>query len=306
MPESIRTFWKGHIRLALVTIPVKLVSAEKSEAVPKFHQIDRKSKQRIRYQKVVPGKGEVAKDDIVLGYEVEPGNYVFMEDEELDAVKLKTRHTIELVQFVETCEIDPLYFDQPYYVLPDGEVAEEGYRVVRDALRKKRKVAIGQLTLRGREHLVSLYPTGNGIALATLRYETELKDDDEIFEDISGDPGRADMVAMAEQLIESRTEDFEPNKFKNHYAEALRDLVKQKLAAGGATPIEENNEGGAKVLDFMEALKRSLQGGAAAAEPAPAPKAAKGKAKAQAEPEPPARKPRAKAPAAAEKPKRRA
>lgn len=282
MPESIRTFWKGHIRLALVTIPVKLVSAEKSEATPKFHQIDRKSKQRIRYQKVVPGKGEVAKEDIVLGYEVEPGNYVFMEDEELDEVKLKTRHTIELVQFVETCEIDPLYFDQPYYILPDGEVAEEGYRVVRDALRAKRKVAIGQLTLRGREHLVSLYPTGNGIALATLRYETELKDDDEIFSGISGDRGRADMVQMAEQLIESRTEDFEPAKFKNHYAEALRDLVRQKLEKHGATPVEENNaEGGAKVLDFMEALKRSLQGGAPAndAAPAKAEKAAKDTAK---------------------------
>lgn len=277
MAESVRTFWKGHIRLALVTIPVKLVSAEKSEAMPKFNQIDRNSKQRIRYQKVVPGKGEVAKDDIVMGYEIEPGNYVLFEDEELDAVKLSTRHTIELVQFVQAEEIDPVFFNQPYYVLPDGDVAEEGYRVVRDALKEKGRAAIGQLTLRGREHLVALFPLDNGLTIQTLRYETEIKDHAAIFEPISADAGRKDMVQMAEQLIDARTEAFDPSKFKNHYAEALRDLVKTKLAAGGATPVEDNNQGGAKVLDFMEALKRSLQGGGEAKPDAPA-KAGKDKA----------------------------
>ena len=274
MAESVRTFWKGHLRLALVTIPVRLVSAEKAQATPRFHQIDRKSKQRIRYIKSVAGKGEtpkaVAKEDIVMGYEVEPGNYVLMEPDELDAVKLETRHTIELTQFVEMCEIDPLYFDRPYYILPDGDVAEEGYVVIRDALKAAKKAAIGQLTLRGKENLVALYPGGDGLVLDTLRYDEEVKDADDIFRDLGKTKSRADMLKMAEELIKSRAAPFDPGQYKNHYAEALRDLVKQKLASGGSIPVEDDKEpGGGKVIDFMEALKRSLKGS-----DAPAPKAA--------------------------------
>ena len=274
MAESVRTFWKGHLRLALVTIPVRLVSAEKTQATPRFHQIDRKSKQRIRYIKSVAGKGEtpkaVAKEDIVMGYEVEPGNYVLMEPDEIDAVKLETRHTIELTQFVEMCEIDPLYFDRPYYILPDGDVAEEGYVVIRDALKAAKKAAIGQLTLRGKENLVALYPGGDGLVLDTLRYDEEVKDADDIFRDLGKTKSRADMLKMAEELIKSRAAPFDPGQYKNHYAEALRDLVKEKLASGGSIPVEDDKEpGGGKVIDFMEALKRSLKGG-----DAPAPKAA--------------------------------
>ena len=161
MAESVRTFWKGYLRLALVAIPVRLVAAERTEATPKFHQIDRKSQQRIRYIKMA-GEKKVAPDDIVMGYEVEPGNYVLLEKGELDAVRLETRHTIELTQFVDAADIDPLYFERPYYVLPDGDVAEEGYVVIRDALRAARKVGVGQLTLRGKENLVALYPGGEG------------------------------------------------------------------------------------------------------------------------------------------------
>lgn len=260
MAESARTFWKGHLRLALVSIPVRLVAAEKAESEIRFHQIDRNSKQRIRYLKVAPGKGEVKKEDIVLGYEVEPGNYVFMDDEELDSLKLSSRHTIELSQFVDAEEIEPLYFNRPYYVLPDGEVAEEGYRVLRDALWAKHKVGIGQLTLRGRENLVALFPVGEGqgLVLDTLRYESELKNADEIFSSIGREKPREDMVQMAEDLIERRSEPFDAAKFRNHYAEALRDLVKAKLGRGETVPVEEQAEPGAKVLDFMEALKRSV------------------------------------------------
>jgi DNA end-binding protein Ku len=284
MAESARTFWKGYLRLALVSIPVRLVAAEKAESEIRFHQVDRNSKQRIRYLKVAPGKGEVKKEDIVLGYEVEPGNYVFMEDEELDSLKLSSRHTIELMQFVDADEIEPLYFNRPYYVLPDGEVAEEGYRVLRDALWVKHKVGIGQLTLRGREHLVALFPMGEGqgLVLDTLRYDSELKSADDIFSSIGREKPRQDMVQMAEDLIERRSEPFDPARFRNHYAEALRELVKAKLGRGETVPVEEQAEPGAKVLDFMEALKRSVAasgGGEAPPEPpkkgrAPAKKAA--------------------------------
>ncbi|MGJ0393111.1 MAG: Ku protein [Methylocystis sp.] len=260
MAESARTFWKGYLRLALVSIPVRLVAAEKAESEIRFHQVDRASRQRIRYLKVAPGKGEVKKEDIVLGYEVEPGNYVFMEDEELDSLKLSSRHTIDLTQFVDADEIEPLYFNRPYYVLPDGEVAEEGYRVLRDALWARRKVGIGQLMLRGREHLVALFPMGEGQGLVvdTLRYDSELKNAEDIFSSIGREKPRADMVQMAEDLIEQRSEPFDPAKFRNHYADALRELVKAKLGRGETTPVEEQVEPGAKVLDFMEALKRSV------------------------------------------------
>lgn len=260
MAESVRTFWKGYLRLALVTIPVRLVSAEKAQATPRFHQIDRKSKQRVRYSKIVPGKGEVAKDDIVMGYEVEPGNYVLFESDELDAIRLETKHTIELKQFVDADDIDPLYFEKPYYVLPDGDVAEEGYRVIRDALKAENKIAVGQLTLRGRENLVALYPGGAGLVLETMRYAEEIKDAGDVFSGLGREKPRADMLQMAEELIRSRSGDFNPAEFKNHYAEALRDLVKRKLESGGAVPVESETAPGAKVIDFMEALKRSLKG----------------------------------------------
>lgn len=305
MAESVRTFWKGHLRLALVTIPVRLVSAEKTSATPRFHQIDRKTKQRIRYIKSVAGKGDapkaVAKEDIVMGYEVEPGNYVLMEPDELDAVKLETRHTIELTQFVDMCEIDPLYFERPYYILPDGDVAEEGYVVIRDALKASKKAAVGQLTLRGRENLVALYPGGDGLVLDTLRYEEELKDADQVFNDLGKTKSRADMLKMAEELIKSRAGSFDPGQFKNHYAEALRDLVKQKLASGGSIPVEDEKEpGGGKVIDFMEALKRSLKGGdkapdkpAVSTERAKSKSATRSKTTAKAKPKPAAKKKRA-------------
>ena len=275
MAEAVRTFWKGYLRLALVAIPIRLVTAERTDATPRFHQIDRTSRQRIRYIKVVPGKGEVKKEDIVLGYEVEPGNYVLMEDSDLDAVRLESRHTIELTQFVDVHDIDPLYFERPYYVLPDGDVAEEGYRVIRDALRDRKKAAIGQLTLRGKENLVALYAGGAGLVLDTLRYDREIKDADEVFSGIGRAQSRADMLKMAEELIDSRSEHFDPSKFKNHYAEALRDLVKSKVSSGKSVAVDDAEPERGKVLDFMEALKRSLadSGAKSSAASAPAPAA---------------------------------
>jgi DNA end-binding protein Ku len=266
--EKVRGFWKGYLRLALVAIPVRLVSAQRAEATPKFHQIDRKTKQRIHYLKVAAGDKKVAGEDIVMGYEIEPGNYVLMEKDELDAVRLETRHTIELTQFVDANDIDPLYFERPYYLLPDGDVAEEGYLVIRDALRAARKVAIGQLTLRGRENLVALYSGGAGLVLDALRYDSEIRDADEVFSTLGEHKPRADMLEMAKQLIESRSQAFDPTSFKNHYAEALRDLVKRKVESGGSVPVESETAPGAKVIDFMEALKRSLGGGQDSAKPA--------------------------------------
>ncbi len=261
MAAAIRTFWKGHLRLALVSIPVRLVAAEKTAAEIQLHQVDRKSRQRIRYVKVAPGRGEVRKEDIVMAYEIEPGNYVFLEDDDLNALRISSKHTIELTQFVDVDDIDPLYFERPYYVLPDGEVAEEGYRVLRDALRAKRKCGVGQLTLRGKENLVALYPGGNGLILETLRYEADIKDADEIFTNLGKGALPKEMVNMAEQLIDQRADTFKPDAFKNRYADALRDFVRSKLSSGDTVAVDESErpEDG-KVIDFMEALKRSVAG----------------------------------------------
>lgn len=255
-----RSFWKGHLRLALVTIPIRLVSATASEDKIALHQVDKKSKQRIRYQKVAGESGKVVpQSDIVQGYELDDGNYVLFDADELDKLKLTTRHTVELTEFVEACSIDPLYFDNPYYVLPDGDVAEEGYRIIRDALRATKKYGVGQLTLRGRENLIAMKPCGDGLMIETLRYASEVRDADEIFDGIGNEKLRPELVDMAKQLIDERTRKFNPRDFKNHYAEALRKLVKEKVEGGLSTEVSGGDEqpSGGTVIDFMEALRRS-------------------------------------------------
>jgi DNA end-binding protein Ku len=261
MAERIRTFWKGHLRLALVSIPVRVLTALEREKQINFHQVHRESKQRIRYEKVAPGVGPVEQEDIVHGYEVEPGDYVLLEDEELDNLKLATRHAIELIQFVDACEIDPLYFDRPYFLLPDGEDADEGYRVIRDALREEKKVGIGQLTLRGRENLIALKASGKGMMIETLRYSEEIKNVDKVFDDIGASRLRQDLIHMAKDLIRQRSSPFDPSAYKNHYAEALRELVQSKVKGGKSVAVGEDEleESRGKVIDFTEALKRSVK-----------------------------------------------
>lgn len=255
-----RSFWKGHLRLALVTIPIRLVSATASEDKVALHQVDRKTKQRIRYQKVAGEGGRVVpQSEIVQGYELDDGNYVLFEPEELDKLKLATRHTIELTEFVDACSIDPLYFDNPYYVLPDGDVAEEGYRIIRDALRTTKKYGVGQLTIRGRENLIAMQPYGDGLMIETLRYANEIRDASQVFDDIGTSKLRPELIEMAKQLIEERSQKFDPSEFKNHYAEALRALVKEKVEGGLSTEVAggKDEPSGGQVIDFMEALRRS-------------------------------------------------
>jgi DNA end-binding protein Ku len=255
-----RSFWKGHLRLALVTIPIRLVSATSSEDKIALHQVDRKSKQRIRYQKVAGETGKVVpQSDIVQGYELDDGTYVLFEPDELDKLKLTTRHTVELTEFVDACSIDPLYFDNPYYVLPDGDVAEEGYRIIRDALKAAKKYGVGQLTMRGRENLIAMKPCGEGLMIETLRYESEVRDAGEIFDGIGKGKLRPELIDMAKQLITERTREFDASGFKNHYAEALRKLVKDKVEGGESTEVGggDDRPAGGTVIDFMEALRKS-------------------------------------------------
>jgi DNA end-binding protein Ku len=269
MPAGTRPVWKGQLRLSLVSIPVEMFTATKSAGKPSFRQIHEPTGKPIHYEKVVDGVGAVDKDDIRKGFEYQKGDYVLLADDEIDAVKLETRKTLELVQFVDEDEIPPLYFDTPYYLTPSDELAEDAFRVVRDALRKAKKVGLGQLALRGKEYLVSIKPFGKGILLETLHYEEEIKKSDSFFSDIPAKSSDDDLLAVATALIEKKTDTFDIGKFKDHYNSALRELIQRKLKSkSGKIAVDEDEEKrsrGGNVVDLMSALKKSLEGGKAAA-----------------------------------------
>lgn len=267
-----RPIWKGQIRLSLVAIPVEIFSATQSGASISFRQIHRDSGKRIHYDKVADGIGPVDSQSIVKGYEVEKDEYVILTDDEIDNVKLETKKTLELVQFVDTTSISPLYFDKPYYVVPQDDLAEDAFRVVRDALRKAKKTGLGQLSMRGKEYLVALRPCGRGMLLETLHYENEVRKSDAIFSDISEEETEGDLLDVAEALIDKKSGPFDPGVFKDHYMDALKKLIAEKRRSNGETQIEEEPEEdtrssrGSNVVDLMASLKKSLEGGSSDSE----------------------------------------
>ena len=279
--------WKGQLRLSLVSINVEMFTAHKSSGVTTFNQIHEPTGKRIHYQKVVDGVGPVSPDEIKKGYEYEKGEYVLLEDDELDAVKLETKKTLDLVQFVDDGEIPPLYYDAAYYIAPADELAEDAFRVVRDAMRKAKKVGLGQLALRGKEYLVAIRPCGKGMLLETLHYEDEIKKSDSFFSEIPAKSADEDLLAVATALIDKKTDRFDPKIFKDHYQAALRELIARKLKAKGRkieVAEEKPRKETGNVIDLMAALKKSLEGGSgttaakAPAKKAPAKKAAAHKA----------------------------
>lgn len=209
-----RAYWFGNIRLSLVSIPIQVVPATKSGAKIAFHQIHKPSGSRIRYQKVVPDLGPVDTDEIVKGYEVEKGKYVLLEDKEIDKLKLEAKKTLDLVQFVGNHEIDPIYFERPFYVLPEDE-DDEAFIVLRDALKKTKKIGLGQIVIRGKGTIVALKACGKGMLLETLRYADEVKKADLAFSGIKGEKPKDDMLELAEELIEKKTKKFDPAAFKD-------------------------------------------------------------------------------------------
>jgi DNA end-binding protein Ku len=266
MPAGSRPIWRGQLRLSLVAIPVELYTATKASAKPAFNQIHAPSGKRVHYEKVVEGIGPVEKKDIKKGYQYQKGEYVILEDEELDAVKLETRKTLELVQFVEEDEIPPLYFDTPYFLVPSDELAADAFRVIRDSLRKAKKIGLGQLAMRGQEYLVSIRPCGKGMLLETLHYADEIRKSDSFFSDISAAKADDDLLQVAAALIEKKTRKFDPTAFKDHYHAALRDLIERKKKLKGRKLTAEEDEEpkrpkGDNVIDLMAALKQSLEGG---------------------------------------------
>ncbi len=262
-----RAYWQGQIRLALVSIPVEVYPATKSGAAISFHQVHEPSGKRIRYEKVAPGVGPVDRDEIVKGYEIEKGEYVLLDQDEIDAVKIESRKTLELVQFVEASEIDVLYYEKPYFVVPADDLAEEAYIVLRDALRQAKKVGLGQLSVRGREQLVSVKPCGRGLVMEVLRYADEVNKAQGYFRDIGDGKPDTELLELATTLIDKKTAPFKPAEFHDRYVEALHRLIEKKRKVRGNRRILEDPEdaqrsGGGNVIDLMAALRKSVGSGA--------------------------------------------
>jgi DNA end-binding protein Ku len=289
-----RAYWTGQLRLSLVSIPIQLYAATKTASRIAFHQIHEPSGKRVRYEKVVPGIGPIDTSDIVKGYEVDKGRYVTVTDEELDSVRLEAKKVIDLVRFVDQNAIDPLYFDRPFFVVPDGEGNEEAYIVLRQALKDTKKVGLGQMAIRGQGSLVAVKACGRGILLETLRYADEVRRSDAFFADIPDVKLDEDLVGLAKELIGRKAGPFKADEFKDQYTTALRDLLDKKIRDEPIREAPDEPTTGV-VIDLMEALKRSLGPGKTAARTAAVKEAANEKTKPAAKSSKPAAKSGAKA-----------
>jgi DNA end-binding protein Ku len=277
MPALGHVNWRGFLRLQLVSINVDIYSAAESASEIRFNQIHKPSGKRIKYEKVVPGIGPVENADIIKGYQIEPDVYVTMEPEEIEAIRLESKKTIDMVQFVDASQIDARYYERPYYIVPKDEVAAEGYLVIREALRKAGKVGLGQLTMQGREHLAVISPIEKkGLMLNVIRYEDELRKADKYFSDLEGVKFDPELVSLATELITRNTAEFNPRRFKDTYAVELRKLVEKKAKGQKIEVPKLERAPASNVVNLMDALKKSLsKGKEAKAEAKPKRKSAK-------------------------------
>jgi DNA end-binding protein Ku len=259
-----RAFWTGHLRLSLVNIPVKLYPATTAERAIAFHQIHEPSGKRIRYQKIAPGIGPVENEEITKGYEYEKGKYVLIDQKEIDELKLESKQTIELARFVDEDGIDDRYYETPYYLLPDGEMADEGYTILQKALKDTNKIGVGQFILRGRGNIVAIKPFGKGLLLEVLRHANEVRAAEPIFKEITEVKVDKEALDLAKELIKRKTGKFEPERLKDDYSDAVWELINAKLE-DRAPEIVSEVPGTAKVINIMDALRKSVQQGKRAA-----------------------------------------
>ena len=256
-----RANWKGFLRLSLVTCPVALYPATSESEKISFNQLNRQTGHRIKYLKVDSDTGEeVANEDIVKAYALDKETFVEVSKEELEEVALESTRTIEIDEFVEKSEIDPRYLIRPYYLRPDGKIGHDAFAVIRETIREMNKVAIGRVVLTNREHIIALEPLDKGLMGTLLRYPYEVRSEDEYFDEIQDVKVTKDMLDLAKHIVNQKSGRFEPNKFEDQYETALVDLINQKRAGKPITPKERPR--GDNVVDLMEALKRSVGGGA--------------------------------------------
>lgn len=253
-----RAYWKGYLKLSLVSCPIALYPASTAAEKTRFHQINKKTGNRLRQQMVDAETGRVVeREQKARGYEVSKGKYVEIDEDELDAVQLESTHTIDIDEFVPEDEIDQRYLDRPYYIAPNGKAGADAFAVIRDAMKRQDKVALARVVLTNREHVIALKPLGKGLLGTTLRYPYELRDEADYFDDIKTPRVSKDMVDLAAHILETKSAKFDPDKFKDKYETALKALVKKK-AAGKTIEAKPETRESAEVTDLMDALRQSL------------------------------------------------
>jgi DNA end-binding protein Ku len=254
-----RAYWKGFLRLSLVSCPIALYPATSEREKIHFHQLNRKTGNRIQYKKVDSDTGrEVDKEDVIKAYEKSKGEYIPVEPEELEAVAIESKRTIEIDQFVDRKEIDELYFANPYYIVPDGEAGVQAFTVIRDAIEEEGMIAIGRVVFTSREHVIGLEARGKGIMGITLRYPYEVRDEKDYFGDIPSERITKDMLDLAKHIIKTKTGHFKPQEFEDRYEDALKELLRKKDKGEKIeAPREPRSD---NVVNLMDALRRSVHG----------------------------------------------
>jgi DNA end-binding protein Ku len=275
MPRHGRAYWKGFLRLSLVSIPVEIYNAVDTSSEIHLNQIHKPSGKRINYTKTVKGIGPVEAADIIKGYEIDKDTYVTLEADEIDALKIESKRTLDLQQFIDVSEIDPRYFEKPYYVVPADEHAAEGYLVIREALRGMNKLGVGQITMGGREHIVTVGAVDKGLVMEVLRYAEEIKSPKTYFDDLPALKLDREMVSLARELISKKAAPFEPERFRDGYADAMKALIEKKAKGQKITAVSMDEQPQGKVIDLLAALKSSLK--TAQTKPDPKKKESKGK-----------------------------
>src|ERR1700710_2205712 len=256
----VRAYWKGSLKLSLVSCPVLLYPASTSFDKTRFHMINKETGNRLKQQMIDSETGDVVESDQKgRGYEVSKGEYVEVEREELEAVQVESNHTIDIDSFVPREEIDKRYLNNPYYIAPDGKAGVDAFAVIRDAMKDKDRVALARIVLSNREHVIAIEPLGKGLLGTTLRYPYELRDEDDYFDDIKNPKISKDMIELASHILDSKAAHFDPSKFKYEYENALKTLVKRK-AAGKPVKAVEREEPPDNVINLMDALRQSLKG----------------------------------------------
>jgi DNA end-binding protein Ku len=252
-----RSSWKGHLKLSLVSCPVRLFNATSRSEKVAFNLLHKDTHNRIQMKPHDPELGAVERGDLVKGYQYEKDQYVVFTEEDFDKVQIETSKAIVIEKFVDAKEVDPIYFEQPYYVAPDGAVAEETFRVIQHAMREKQKVGLSRIVLANRERLIALTCRDKGFLMMTLRTADEVRDSADYFTDIKEEEPEEEMLDLAEKLIEQKSGKFDPSEFKDRYHDAVVEMVKAKVK--GQEPVLAKAPERGKVINLMDALKRSLE-----------------------------------------------
>jgi DNA end-binding protein Ku len=277
MSVAARPYWRGYLKLSLVSCPIALYPAASSSERIAFRQINKKTGNRLRQQLIDDVTREpVESEDKGRGYEYAKNTYLVIDDEELEALKIDSSQTIEIDSFVPRTQIDERYFESPYYIVPDDKVGQEAFAVIREAMRDKKMVALARVVLAKREHVIMLQPWDKGLMGTTLRYPYEIRDSKSLFDEIPDTKVAPDMLKLADHIVESKKGDFDPSQFVDHYEEAVVEMIRRKRAGLPAEP-QKVSATAPNVVSLMDALRRSLAEGTDSKAPASKARANKGR-----------------------------